>query len=82
MTGTMAKKDQSESSRTDDVGIQFYTNRRVAAALLAFLQSLPADRRPKKKAVLETALTEYLQRNGFWPPPDDAPAPTTKTKRG
>lgn len=74
MPGTMSKKKPTapKPNRTDDVGIQFYTSRRVANALQSFLDSLPADRRPKRKAVLETALIKYLQENGHWPPPDES----------
>lgn len=68
----MAKKAEKtqtgKQNRTKARGIQFYTDDDLADAFEAFILSFPEDRRPKKGPVLETALKEYLQRQGHWAP--------------
>jgi hypothetical protein len=61
--------DPKKPNRTNSVGIQFFTSEAVAAALERFITSRPEDEQPKKRAVLEVALKEYLTKRGFWPPP-------------
>lgn len=49
-------------------GVQFYTDDELADAFDQFLASLSANERPTKRAVIETAVREYLRLKGYWPP--------------
>ncbi len=64
-------------NRTDEVSVQFYADRDTVAALNAYLKSLSTlapDQRSSKKGILVTALRNYLQSKGAWPPKDDTSA--------
>lgn len=58
-------------NRTDEVSVQFYADRETVEALNAYLESLSTlapDQRSSKKGILLTALRNYLQSKGAWPP--------------
>jgi hypothetical protein len=57
--------------RTKDVGIQFYTDSEVAGAFARYLEELPQENRPVRRALLESLLIKFLTEKGYWPPPDD-----------
>ncbi len=67
MAKSTKTSEPAKQNRTKKRGIQFYTSDELADAFEAFINSFPEDRRPKKGPVLETALKEYLQREGHWP---------------
>lgn len=65
----MAKKggESRKPNRTRKSAIMFYVSDDVADGLNGYLASLPEDRRPKKRAVVEASIRDYLVKVGYWP---------------
>ena len=56
---------QTDRSR-DGRSFNFWTSDEIGDAFDAYCKSLRYE--PKMKQVMEQALTEFLEREGFWPP--------------
>lgn len=75
MARKKTKTDDKKPNRTHTAGIQFFTTPELVEALDEYVNSKPADDRPTKRGILETALMDYLTKRGAWPkkgktPPD------------
>ncbi len=70
MLGVAERKKDKQAQKPNRTGkaTSFYMRDKLAAALEAYLDSLKP--RPSAKGAIELALEEYLERKGFWPPPD------------
>jgi hypothetical protein len=60
------RKFQNGNGARSGQAVHVYLDPQLLAAFESFRKSL--DFPPKKTEVMERALREFLERNGFWPP--------------
>lgn len=70
MSTKKTKPETTKPQRADNVPIHFYVAPDLAAALDKYIEGLPEDQQPTKKAIMVVALQQYLVAKKAWPLPD------------